>query len=62
MVSFTDGILVKRDSMSYETSSYSSELVEFYIKSGKVNVLIIVNSFLAKGLRYFAITFEALYM
>ena len=57
MVSST-GILVKRDSKSYETSSYSSELVEFFIKSGKVNVSLIVNSFLAKGLRYFAITFE----
>ena len=37
MVSST-GILVKRDFKSYETSSDSSELVKFFIKSGKVNV------------------------
>ena len=38
------------------------ELVKFFIKSGKVDVSLIVNSFLAEGLSYFAITFEALYM
>ena len=61
MVSFT-GIIVKRNSTSYETSSYSSELVKVFIKSGKVNILLIVNSSLAKGLIYFAITFETVYM
>ena len=36
MVTSTE-ILVKRDSASYETSSYSSELVEFFIKFRKVS-------------------------
>ena len=58
MVSST-GILVKRDSTLYETSSYS---FEFFIKSGKVKVSLIVNSFLANGFRYLAITFDALYI
>ena len=49
MVSST-GIFVKMNSASYETSSYSSKLLKFFIKSGKVNVLLVVNSFLAKGL------------
>lgn len=48
--------------MSCEISSYSSELVDFFIKSGKVNVSLIVNSFFSKGLRYFAITYELLYV
>ena len=52
----------KEGSTSYETSSYSSELVEFFIKSGKVNVSLIVNSFLAKRLSYIKITFEARYI
>ena len=58
----TTGILVKRDSASCETSSYSSELVEFFIKFGKNNVSLIVKSFSAKDLSYLVITFEALYM
>ena len=60
MVSST-GILVKRDSTSYETSSYSFELDAFFTKSGKVKVSLTVNSFLANGFRYLAITFDALY-
>ena len=61
MVSST-GILLKRDSTSYEISSYSFELVAFFTKSGKVKVSLIVNSFLANGFRYLAITFDALYI
>ena len=61
MVSST-GILVKRDSTSYETSSYSFELDAFFTKSGKVKVSLIVNSFLANRFRYLAITFDALYI
>ena len=42
---------------------YSSELIEFFIKSVKVNVsLIVVYSFLAKRLRYLTVTFSVLYM
>ena len=52
MVSST-GILVKRDSTSYETSSYSFELDTFFTKSGKVEVSLIVN---------LAITFDVLYI
>ena len=59
MVSST-GILVKRDSTSYETSSYSFQLDAFFTKSGKVKVSLIVNSFLANGFRYLAVTFDAL--
>ena len=55
-------ILVKRDSTSNKTFLYLTDLVEFYIKSGKINVSLIVNLFLAKGLKYFAISFEWLYM
>ena len=54
--------LLKRLSTTYETSSYSSELVKLFIKSGEVNVSLILISFLVEGLRYFAITFEALHM
>ena len=54
--------LLKRVSTTYETSSYSSELVKLFIKSGEVNVSLILISFLVEGLRYFAITFEALHM
>ena len=61
MVSSTS-ILVKRDSKSYETSSYSSELDTLLTKSVKVKVSLIVNSFLANGFRYLAITFDALYI
>ena len=61
MVSSTS-ILVKRDSTSYETSSYSSELDTLLTKSVKVKVSLIVNSFLANGFRYLAITFDALYI
>ena len=59
MVSST-GILVKRDSTSYETSSYSFQLDAFFTKSGKVKVSLIVNSVLANGFRYLAVTFDAL--
>ena len=51
MVSST-GILVKRDSTLYETSSYSFELDTFITKSGKVKVSLIVYSFLANGFRF----------
>ena len=61
MVSST-GMLVKRDSTSYETFSYSFELEAFFTKSGKVKVSLIVYSFLANGFRYLAITFDALYI
>lgn len=61
MVSST-GILVKKDSTSYETSSYLPELVKLFIKSGRVNVSLIANSFLDKALRYFASPLEALYI
>ena len=61
MVSST-GILVKRASTLYETSSYSFELDTFFTKSGKVKVSLIVNSFLANGFRYLATTFDALYI
>ena len=61
MVSST-GILVKRDSVSNEISSYSFELDAFFTKSGKVKVSLIVNSFLANGFSYLAITFNALYI
>ena len=53
---------MKRDSTSYETSSYSSELDTLLTKSVKVKVSLIVNSFLANGFRYLAITFDALYI
>ena len=61
MVSST-GILVKRDSTLYETSSYSFELDPFFTKLGKVKVSFIVNSFLANGFRYLAVTYNALYI
>ena len=69
MVSST-GILVKRDSTSYEKSSYSFELDTFFTESGRVKVSklnqeklkVIVYSFLAKGFRCLAITFDALYI
>ena len=54
---FSTGILVKRDSTSYETFSYSFKLDAFFTKSGKVKVSLIVKSFLANGFRYLAITF-----
>ena len=54
MVSST-GTLVNRDSTSNETSENSSELSILFIKSGKVDILMTVTSFLAKGLRYFTI-------
>ena len=38
-----------RVSTTYETSSYSSELVKFFSESGKVNVSLILNSFLVEG-------------
>ena len=41
--------LLKRVSTTYETSSYSSELVKFFSESGKVNVSLILNSFLVVG-------------
>ena len=41
--------LLKRVSTTYETSSYSSELVKFFSESGKVNVSLILNSFLVEG-------------
>ena len=59
MVSST-GILVKRDSTLYETSSYSFQLDAFFTKSGKVKVSLIVNSVLANGFRYLAVTLDAL--
>ena len=61
MVSST-GMLVKRDSTSYETFSYSFELDAFFTKSGKVKVSLIAYSFLANDFRYLAITFDALYI
>ena len=41
--------LLKRVSTTYETSSYSSELAKFFSESGKVNVSLILNSFLVEG-------------
>ena len=52
---FSTGILVNRDSTSYETSSNSSELPILFIKSVKVDISLIVTSFLAKGSRYFTV-------
>ena len=62
MVSST-GMLVKRDSTSYETFSYSFELDAFFTKSGKVKVSLIAYSFdYSNDFRYLAITFDALYI
>ena len=52
----------KEGSRSYETSSYLPELVKLFIKTGRVNVSLIANSFLDKALRYFASPLEALYI
>ena len=62
MVSFTRILLMVFFHVStlYKTSSDSSEFVDFFIKSGKFNVSLIVNSFSAKGLRQFEITFVSL--
>ena len=59
---FSTVILVKRGSTSYEISSYSFELETSFTNSGKVKMSLFVNSFLANGFRYLAITFDALYV
>ena len=41
---FSTRIVAKKNSTVYETSPYSSEVVEFFIKYGKVNVSPFVNS------------------
>ena len=54
-------IVETRDTL-YETFLYLYELIEFFINLIKVNVLLILNSFLAKGLRHLVINFDTLYM
>lgn len=54
-------IVETRDTLLYETL-YLYELIEFFINLIKVNVLLILNSFLAKGLRHLVINFDTLYM
>ena len=54
-------IVETRDTL-YETFLCSYELIEFFINLIKVNVLLILNSFLAKGLRHLVINFDTLYM
>ena len=58
MVSAT-GILVNKDSMSYETSSSSSAMGAFLRSSGNNRVLFMTYLFLANGWRYFEIILEA---
>lgn len=55
-------IVETRDTLLYETFLYLYELIEFFINLIKVNVLLILNSFLAKGLRHLVINFDTLYM
>ena len=59
---YSTGILVKRDSTSYEISSYAFELDAFFTKSGKVKVPLVLYLFLTSGVRYLAITFDALHI
>ena len=54
-------IVETRDTL-YETFLCLYELIEFFINLIKVNVLLILNSFLAKGLRHLVINFDTLYM
>ena len=41
---FSTKIVETRDTILYETFSYLFELIKFFIKSVKVNVLLILNS------------------
>ena len=60
IVSLT-GMFVNKDSTSYETSSSSSSNGTLLMMSGKSNVLLMTNSCLVRGCRYFEITLDALY-